>query len=52
MEGFSIEIEKRAMNFSANVSTGIILVICKRVLADQYLCTILQTGVDMSRHEW
>jgi hypothetical protein len=34
------------MTFSANVSTGIILVICKRVLEDQCLCTILKTGLD------
>ena len=46
MEGFSAEIKKRDTNFSANVSTGIILVICTRVLADQRLCTILKTGVD------
>jgi len=46
MEGLSVEIKKRYMNFSANVSTGIILVICTRVLADQRLCTILKTGVD------
>lgn len=46
MEAFSVEIKKRDINFSANVSKGIILVICKRVLADQCLCTILKTGVD------
>ena len=45
MEGISVEIKKRYMNFSANVSTGIILVIFTRVLADQRLCTILKTGV-------